>query len=236
MRMCSTNAAVVVCLLALPPLATRADQPATQRRSLLPGRPGRVLRPGKAITASSRRAPGVVGTLQYDNDIPFQRDGSANVIGNRFNTGFSNPHSIASFSFRPGGAAGGFWIGGVLDVNPTAMTLTTIGAAVFTGIPPGTVGSMVFVVPLSTPVVGHSGSFLGGVANYPVGSGCPANTMLGAPCNGVALSAGTMDPGMGLHGVRVNTPATTGVNIPQNAIFRVTGDNLPVELMRLGVE
>ena len=53
----------------------------------------------------------------------------------------------------------------------------------------------------------------------------------------MALSAGTMDPGMGFHGVRASTAATTGVDLGnQNAIFRVTGDNLPVELISLGVE
>jgi hypothetical protein len=229
---------VAVCLLVMPSVAGPTEEAQPVRRSLLPGRPGRAIRPVRAVEVRSSRAPRVVGTLQYDNDIPFQREGNGAVIGNRFNAGFGDPHSIASFSFRPGGGAtAGFWIGGFLDVNATAMTVATIGIAVFTGIPPGTVGTMVFAVPLSAAVPAHSGSFLGGIANYPTGGGCTTATMLGAPCNGVALTAGTMDPGMGFHAVRVLSLGTTGINIPnRNAVFRATGDNLPVELMQLGVQ
>ena len=96
---------------------------------------------------------------------------------------------------------------------------------------------MLWVVPPTAPVVAHNGSFIGGVGQYFQGPGCVTNTMLGAPCVGVALTAGSMDPGMGFHAVRVFTPTTTGVDVPsKNAIFRVTGDNLPVELMGLGIE
>jgi hypothetical protein len=93
-----------------------------------------------------------------------------------------------------------------------------------------------------------NGPFIAGVHNTPfTGSGCPANSMLNGTCDGVALSAGTMDPGLGFHAFRIPlagmtfSPPTTMVTAGVapiaggNALFRATGDNLPVELMELSV-
>jgi hypothetical protein len=215
--------------------ATLAAQPAKGPkktfRSLSPGNRRQPPRPVRARSGPGRTLG--VGTIQYDNDIPFSRDGLGFGVGNRFNAGFQNPHSVASVSFRRGGAAN---TTAQVAIVPVPLT-TVLGSGILSGLPPSTVGSMVWVLPLQNPVVGHSGSFLAGLLNAYTGA-CAGNTMLGAPCDGVALTAGTMDPGMGFHAVRIYpVPGTTGVDIPnRNAIFRVTGDNLPVELMGLSVE
>jgi hypothetical protein len=208
-----------------------ANGPKKSLRSRLPGAKGQPLRPVRALAGPGRTLG--VGTIQYDNDIPFSRDGLGFGVGNRFNAGFQNPHSVASVSFRRGGAAN---TTAQVAIVPVPLT-TVLGSGLLSGLPPSTAGSMVWVLPLQNPVVSHSGSFLAGLLNDYTGA-CAGNTMLGAPCDGVALTAGTMDPGMGFHAVRIYPVlGTSGVDIPsRNAIFRVTGDNLPVELMGLSVE
>jgi hypothetical protein len=185
---------------------------------------------------SAGRTSATVGTLQYDNDVPFSRDTTGLVVGNRFNVGVVDPHSIASVSFRLAGAGTSAALIYIFDVNPTAMTLGFLGGGLLPGIPLATSGTMLWVFPLSTPVVGHTGSFLG-VLHNSNNVTCATQTMLGALCDGVALTSGIVDPGLGFHAVRAFTPATSGVDIPgRNAIVRVTGDNLPVELMSLDIE
>jgi hypothetical protein len=186
-----------------------------------------------AREASVRKAhaPSSVGTIQYDNDIPFSRDGNAIFVGNVFNAGVQDPHSIAAVSLRRGGAAGTTVLVGVFGVP-----IITLGYGSTGGLPATTAGTMVVAFNLQAPVVSHSGPFIAAALNDYNG-GCAGNTMLGAPCDGPALSAGTMDPGMGFHAVRLYATGTSGVPIPsRNAIIRVTGDNLPVELMGLSFE
>jgi hypothetical protein len=190
-----------------------------------------------------------VGTLQYDNDTPFRREPTTDhLIGNQF-TG-ADPHSVASVSFR---VAQNYASGVVVSLwDPDGMGgATRLFQQYVSGIPNGatmTVTMFTAVAPLTMALTGQSGPFIAGVHNtYFTGMGCPSNSMLNGTCDGVALSAGTMDPGMGFHAFRVplsgmtSVPPTTMVPagvapIPGgNALFRVTGDNLPVELMEFGV-
>jgi len=186
------------------------------------------------------RSPDVVGTINYDNNVPFSRDGSLGTpIGNRFDNGVSDPHSIAAVSFR---LAGCFQTPypqeriTIFDINPTAMTNMNIAA--FSGggaCSSGTGGAILRTAMLPAPIVGHNGPFIGAVFNTPFG-GCSGNTAIGGTCEGVALSAGGVDPGMGFHAIRVSNGGVTAGNLgTRNAIFRATGDNLPVELMNFGV-
>jgi hypothetical protein len=209
----------------------------------------RIPRVKATLTASRGRLPMVVGTLQYDNNVPFRRDPATdNVIGNQFLGG--DPHSIASVSFRvaqnySGGVIVSAW-------NPDGMGgATRLFQQYVSGIPNGatmTVTMFTAMAPLTMALTGLNGPFIAGVHNTAfTGNGCPANSMLNGTCDGVALSAGTMDPGQGFHAFRI--PLAGGTFIPPttmvpggvaaipgvNALFRTTGDNLPVELMDLSV-
>jgi hypothetical protein len=202
---------------------------------------GTVAQKGAVIKAKpGTHAPNVIGTLGYDNDTPASRFGALGVpVGNNFNVGFLDPHSIMSVSFRLAGCFTTPYVGAlavVQDINPTAMT--AMGLATFSaGAGPGVScnGGAVYTGMLPAPVVGHSGPFFGGIMNTAF-AGCSGNTGVGGTCDGVALSAGTMDPGQGFHGVVVNAGMYTAIAPVKNAIFRATGDNLPVELMGLSVE
>jgi hypothetical protein len=196
---------------------------------------------GSARAVPPGKSPTVVGTLQYDNDIPFSRDGSLAVpIGNKFDNGFADPHSIQKVTFR---AAGCFVTPytyfrlSVFDVNPTAMSVMNL--AQFSGggnCTSGTGGALLRTAMLPVPIVGHNGPFIGALFNTPFG-GCAGVTGIGGTCEGVALSAGGTDPGMGFHAIRVSNSMATAQNLgTKNAIYRATGDNLPVELMNFGVK
>lgn len=202
--------------------------------------PGTLPQKGAVIKAKpGTRIPNVVGTLNYDNDIPASRFGALAVpVGNNFNVGFLDPHSIAQVSFRLAGCFTTPYIGVlafVQDINTTAMTV--MGLATFSaGAGPGVncAGASVYTGMLPTPVVGHVGPFFGGILNTPF-SGCSGNTGVGGTCDGVALSAG-IDQGQGFHAVVVNGGMYTAIAPAKNAIMRATGDNLPVELMGLSLE
>jgi hypothetical protein len=195
---------------------------------------------GGRIKAKPGTHIAAVGTLGYDNDVPNSRFGALTVpVGNNFNTGFADPHSIAQVSFRLAGCFTTPYVGAqaiVADINPTAMTvmnLAQFSAGAGGGV--GCNGASVYTGMLPTPAVAQVGPFFGGILNSPFG-GCSGNTAVGSTCDGVALSAGTVDPGMGFHGVVVNGGMYTAIAPTKNAIFRATGDNLPVELMGLSVQ
>jgi hypothetical protein len=187
----------------------------------------------------------VVGTVQYDNDTPFRRLPNTDAfVGNRFDTGFGNPHSLATMTFRLAQNYGGGVVITAWDVNPpnASVLLRTY----ISGLPSTTVTGFTFTVPLGN--INRSGSFLLGVHNtFYTGLGCPTNSNLNGTCDGVALTAGT--PGAApFHGVTIPlaggafSPPTTFVNSTgndlgtANAIVRATGDNLPVELMKIDVD
>lgn len=215
----------------------------------------------RAAVAPSRgpAAPNVVGTLTYDNNVPFSRNGSdGGTVGNLFNVGVVDPHSVAGVTFRIAGnygtgpGAGAQMVMTVWDQN--AASFMVLQRQLLSGLPyipyppnANTVTMFTAMVNLTMPVVGHNGAFVGGLRNTDY-TPCAGNVLLNTTCDGVALTMGGPDPGMGFHGHRVpfnstmfvpviNTVAGAGTVVPGvNAIFRVTGDNLPVELMDFGVE
>ena len=193
------------------------------------------------VKAKQRVGPPPVGTIQYDNNTPFNRSGqNGGLVGNRFQApGVMDPHTFASASFRMANAYGANAVGLVLDVNTTAGTVSTIDMFSATGLTSGT--AMTFVAPFAGG--SHSGSFIGGMIQTTYGA-CSGLTAInsGLTCEGVALTQGGLtggpgDPGQGFNAVAVASTATTGVAIPnQNAIFRITGQNLPVELMNFSID
>jgi hypothetical protein len=188
-----------------------------------------------------------VGTIQYDNDTPFRRlPNTDDCVGNRFNDGVYDPHSIATISFRLAQNYGGGVVASIWDVNTANAQI--MRRWYISGIPSGNVTGFLAVVPLTSPVAAHNGSFIGGIHNtFYTGLGCPTDSGLNGTCDGVALSAGTAGASP-FHGVYINlaggafspptaTVGTTGQDLgTANALFRVTGDNLPVELMTFSAE
>lgn len=201
-----------------------------------------------AGTGGTNRA---VGTIMYDNNTPFDRDGTLDgTVGNRFNDGVTDPHSIASVSFRIAGNYGTSVVMSIWDPNTVAGSASLMTRLIVTGLPDGRYGTVTgttAVAPLAVPITGHSGSFIAGVRNTFYGL-CSGDSGLNSTCDGVALTAGVPPEGSIGHAVRLNfvysgflptvtTLSTSGVPFAGgNAIFRATGDNLPVELMRLEVE
>ncbi len=198
-----------------------------------------------------------VGTIMFDNNVPFQRDGQDDgLIGNRFSP--PGTHSINSVSFRVAGnyiSAGttGSVVVTVWGVDGGAGTAQVLQRQIVNGVPglpfggTGTITNMTVQAPLTAPVVGQTGSFIAGVRNT-FYDGCGGNTALNSTCDGVALTEGTADPGLGFNAARllftgpfnptsVTQVSSTGVDIAnRNAIFRATGDNLPVELMQFEID
>ncbi len=184
---------------------------------------------------------GAVGTIQYDNDTPFNRFGTlGGTVGNRFNPSLT--HSVATVSFALGGNFATSVVMTVWDVN--AASAMVLARQAVTGATQSPATSARFMAPVATAITGHTGSFVAGIRNTSYTVTCPANTALGSTCDGVALTSGNGNPNA-VHMVWtsgsfipvVATIGTTGADIPNvNAIFRATGKNLPVELMQFEVD
>ena len=188
------------------------------------------------------------GTQSFDNDTPVSREGSdGGTVGNLFFN--SNPTANVTVSQVEFALAGNYSTSVVMtiwDVNTgsamvaarqlvTGATQSPATAARFT--------ANVTAAPMLT------GPFVAGIRNSDY-AGCVGNTGLSSTCDGVALTAGASPaptvPGRGQRinftsaafVPTINTVATSGQALPGNvnAIFRVTGSNLPVELMRMEVE
>jgi hypothetical protein len=198
------------------------------------------------------------GTISYDNNVPFARRGDdGGTVGNNFNTAV-DPHGVSTATFRIAGnygtapGAGAQMVMSFWDVNPGSFMILfrdIISGLPYIPYPPNanTVTMFTNMAPLTMPIVAHTGAFVGGLRNTDYAA-CAGNVALNTTCDGVALTMGGVDPGMGFHGIRV--PFNSASFLPtitmvagagtsfatQNAIFRVTGDNLPVELMNFGVE
>lgn len=197
-----------------------------------------------------------VGTIQYDNNTPFQRDAQVNgMVGNRF-TGLNNPHTVTSISFRVAGNYGASVVASIWQ--PGAGTASLLRRWIVNGVPSGgaATGSTI-TAPVAnrvgssttiSPIAAHSGNFIAGIRNtFYTGLACtPPSTGLNTTCDGVALTQGVPPLG-GPHGVRIQfsdggfTPSilavsTSGVDFPQNAIMRSIGESLPVELMSFGID
>jgi len=187
----------------------------------------------------------VVGTLQFDNDTPFSRDGTdGGTVGNRFAPAV--PHSIATVSFAVAGNYLTSMVMTVWDVNPASVQV--LARQLVTGIPQSPAATGRFSAALAPPIAAHTGSFIAGMRNTDYAP-CAGNAGLATTCDGVALTEGANPaPPVAGRGARVNftspvfvptvnTVASTGQSLGGvNAIFRVTGDNLPVELMRFDVD
>jgi hypothetical protein len=188
------------------------------------------------------------GTQTFDNNTPFRRDGTdGGTVGNRFEINDTNPpHSIATVTFAAAGNYATSMVMTVWDVNPASVMV--LARNLVSGIPQTPMATGRFSAMLTAPVVGHSGVFIAGLRNSDY-TPCAGNQALQSTCDGVALTQGAgAGGGPEFRAARVNftsaafvptieTVATVGANIAGvNAIFRVTGDNLPVELMQFGVE
>lgn len=209
------------------------------------------------LTPASNGGTRAIGTITYDNNVPFQRDALVNgTIGNRF-TPTTDPHTVTSVSFR---LAGNYGVSVVASIwQPGATSANLLRRWLITGVPATTVTGTVVVAPVANrvgtttsiaPITNHSGSFIAGLKNTAyTGLSCgPPATALNSTCDGVAVTSGALARGTANHGVRLQLaasgfiPTTTTVpnsdvsQVSANAIFRVTGDNLPVELMSFGID
>lgn len=179
--------------------------------------------------------------LQYDDGVAVYRDGAIGpnllFIGNKVSAGLppAGPYTVTGASvYMAGLYAGQFWM--VFFQSPSHPTdpLGLIGWRAVLATATGW-NSVLF----ATNVV-STGPFLVGVNNTAWGP-CSGNTSLGTTCEGVALGPGTN--GWGHNAMRVHlatSSATVGsayATIPgQNALIRLTGPTVPVELMRVEVD
>ena len=178
----------------------------------------------KAKSDGVKRVP--LGTVQYDTGTPFTfPDDTNDVVGNQFNTGFGNPHNISVVFWSQAGSFGFVPIrvygAPVGTVAPVLASTTFLGST--------------FTWTLQPPIVNHSGSFLVGL-NQSGSSTMPPSSFVAAV--GVDINNG----GQGFHGMNIKLngtgfiPNATVAGIPYNAILRVSGLNLPVELMSFDVQ
>ena len=194
-----------------------------------------VLNGGHTADKPAAKSTRVVGTVQYDTGVAnVNRVSNADVVGNRFNTGFVDPHSIATVTLQMGGVFSGTNLS--VFGAPAGSTAPVLTSALISGLP---VGALTPVV-LGLPVTGHSGTFMVGVDQS--GTSTTPSTTFGH------VAVDINDAGFGFHGMSIIQGGGGGYNaspmvlnaaggqVPFNAILRTTGDNLPVELMRLGVE
>jgi len=204
----------------------RALSPAAQKE-LRAGLAG-----ARKAKASRGKSPKVIGTVQYDTGTLFNlRDNFGQVVGNRFNTGFGNPHTISVVTFNLNGT---FSPGGTpvrVYGAPVGTIAPVLAQTTFFGQP--NVGTF-FTWDLPN-IVGHNGTFLAGVAQS--GSFSTINTTF------VGINVDVNNGGQGFHGMNINVGgsgfnpnATVAPGQPFNAVFRATGENLPVELMGFDVQ
>ncbi|MEM9554316.1 MAG: hypothetical protein AAGC60_08665 [Acidobacteriota bacterium] len=190
----------------------------------------------------------VVGTAMYDNDTPFRRDPTdGGTVGNRFavNPPAGPVHSIATVSFAVAGNYSTSMVMTVWDVNPASVVV--LQRQLVNGIPQSPAATGRFSAALTAPIATHSGSFIAGLRNTDYAA-CAGNSALASTCDGVALTQGSGPAPSDTRAARVNftsasfvptitNVASTGSDMGSfNAIFRVTGDNLPVELMSFDVD
>lgn len=199
------------------------------------------------VVKKAVNAPTGSGTQQFDNNTPFRRLGTlGGTVGNRFEVGGAIAHSVATVEFAAAGNYATSVVMTVWDINPgTAMVLLRTQ---LTGIDQSPAAAARFSAMLAPPVVGHVGSFIAGLRNSDYGP-CNGDQALASTCDGVALTQGAAGGGGPVFRAArvafnstvfvptINQVNSQGADIAGvNAIFRVTGDNLPVELMQFEVE
>ena len=207
-----------------------------------------VLLPRGNATAAPKAAR-AIATVGYDSGVahPY-RVNTGNVVGNMFNTGFGDPHTLTTVTVQANGTFNGV-AGQIFGVpaGSTAPLLTTFSMS------PAVTGAF-FSVPIPNPttpvpITGLSGTFLAGMDQ----SG--TSTVPGSTFRDVAVDIN--DAGFGFHGMSIASGGTGGFNPmasvclagtsvttfsctggggPFNAMLRVTGENLPVELMTFTAE
>ena len=203
------------------------------------------------------RNSGFSETITYDNNTPFQRDPQVDgTVGNRFQF-MPDPHCITTLTFRLAGNYGGSIVASIWD--PGGGTAQLLRRFLVSGVPTGTaatgvtimaqIGTLNGTMTAYSPIVSHSGPFIAAIRNTAyTGLQCtPPASALNSTCDGVALTEGATTIGEGLHGIRLAFTSTAfvpnvtalgsaGIKIPQNAIMRATGANLPVELMSFAID
>lgn len=226
---------LVASLVALSGVATLASE---QRKA--PGGATVARVPANVFPAG----PTAIGTQQFDNDTPFRRDGTdGGTVGNRFHSS-TPPYSIATVSFAAAGNFSTSMVMTVWQVNPANVTVKARSLVSGIAQSPGT--GLRFSAALAAPIVGQTLPVIAGLRNTDYDP-CAGSQALASTCDGVALTQGVA-PAVIFRGRRVNfnsgsfiptinTVASTGTALPGpiNAIFRVTGDNLPVELTSFSV-
>ena len=181
--------------------------------------------------AGRRPSRGPNPTLQYDTGVPHtNRVGTTNSVGNQFNSGFGNPHTLSTVTFQ---LAGNFAAAGDITVfgAPVGSAAPVLFSATLSGAPINT------LIPLPLPgLTNLSGTFLAGVNQS--GSMTTINTTF------VIVAVDVNSGGFGFHGMSIlvgggggfNPAPTVVPGVPFNAIIRMTGNNLPVELMDFAVD
>jgi hypothetical protein len=187
------------------------------------------------------KAPPSTTVIEYDANGPVLRSGNTAgvVVGNQFNVGgggfpIAGPWTITGFIAQNAGpnfgAAATIAFFGGPGAGTTAPVIGVFGANL-------TGGLQAFVLPT---VVTGTGSFLGGVVNS-TWIGCTVTSVPPATsCDGVALdTAQNATNPLGFHAMSIAavSPAGSGFNTlgSLNAIFKVTGASLPIELMSFSV-
>jgi len=184
---------------------------------------------GKGGSGKGRSTKGVVGTVQYDNGVGHVfRDDWGGVVGNNFNSGFGNPHTISVVTFQ---------MNGTFATTPVRVYGAPVGTAA-----PVLAGTTFAGLPMGVPVtwnlpdiVGHNGQFLGGVKQSGSFSTIDS-TFTGVDVDITAGPLGFHGMNINLGGSGFNPAATVAPGNSFNTIFRATGNNLPVELMNFDVQ
>jgi hypothetical protein len=185
---------------------------------------------GRGKAKSERKGKGCapcITTLQYDTGTPHAfRDNSSDVVGNQFNVGLQNPHTITAVSFLPAGTFGSVAMR-VYDA-PVGTVAAVLASTTFPALPST-------LVTWDLPNIhGHNGSFLVGMLQS--GSSTVPSTTV------AAIAVDVNDGGFGFHGMNIKLNgsgfapnATVFPGQRYNAIVRVSG-SLPVELMNFDVQ
>lgn len=211
-----------------------------------------ILLPRLSANHAAPKAGRAVATVQYDSGVahPY-RSNSSDVVGNAFNTGFADPHSLTTVTVQINGTFFGpsIPIFGA-PVGATAPLLTSVTGPWNLHVP------VAFPIPNAAtpaPITGHSGTFLAGIAQ--------SGTLTVPDSTYTGVDVDINSAGFGFHGMSINaagngfnaspsvclagTVVTTGTGTtfsctggygPFNAIVRMTGNNLPVELMTFSAE
>ncbi|MEM7582989.1 MAG: hypothetical protein AAF560_06390 [Acidobacteriota bacterium] len=189
-----------------------------------------------------RRAPPSTTVIEYDNNNAVTRlgDTAGIVVGNQFDVGgggnpIAGPWTITGFAAQNAGPAYGSTATVVFFGGPGAGTTAPVLGVLYVTLTGG-----INSFSLASPITG-TGSFLGGVVNSTYGLCTVTSVPPGTSCDGVALdTAQNSTNPLGFHGFSIAAFVIPGTDFntigSQNAIFKVFGSALPIELMSFSVE